>query len=164
MTVRTLVLVRHGDASSFSLRDEQRRLSAAGRAQTNRLGALIAQEIAHFSCAVVSSAMRARQTFNEINASVSVKKGWVDKSLYYADVDEVLDIVRTMSGDAVLIVGHEPTISHTGRELACEEDAKELRGGVGTGTALVCRFDGEWEDIPSKGCRMSVIHVPVSYA
>lgn len=155
----TLVLVRHAQAS-HSYPDRSRPLTEAGRDQAARLGEALAREIGTFSVAVSSDARRARQTFAAIMARVDVADAWRECGLYYADEEDVIELARSFSGDAGLIVGHEPTISSAGYLLAREEDRESVARGVGTATALVLGFCGAFEGLAPGSCSLRVLEIP----
>ena len=68
--------------------------------------------------------------------------------------------VAVSSGEACLIVGHEPVISYAGYILARQEDRGAADRGVPTATALVLSFEGAWEDLAPGTCAMRVFYTP----
>lgn len=155
----TLVLVRHAQAA-YSYPDHSRPLTDAGLDQAARLGAALSREIGAFSVAVSSDARRARETFAAIIARVDAADAWRERGLYYAAEDDVVELARSFSGDAALIVGHEPTISSTGYLLAREEDRDAVARGVGTATALILGCPGSFDGLAPGSCSLRVLETP----
>ena len=141
----TLVLVRHAQAA-YNYPDRARPLTDAGRDQAARLGVTLAREVGAFDVAVSSDAQRARETF--------------DRSIYDGGEEEIIELARTFTGEACLIVGHEPVISYAGYILARQEDRGAADRGVPTATALVLSFEGAWEDLAPGTCAMRVFYTP----
>ena len=113
----TLVLVRHAQAA-YNYPDRARPLTDAGRDQAARLGVTLAREIGAFDVAVSSDAQRARETFAAILARAGADESWHDRSIYDGGEEEIIELARTFTGEAGLIVGHEPVISYAGYILA----------------------------------------------
>lgn len=155
----TLVLVRHAQAA-YNYPDRSRPLTGAGRDQAARLGATLASEVGSFGIAVSSDALRARETFAAILARAGADEAWHDRSIYDGGEEEIIELARSFTGEAGLIVGHEPVISYAGYILARPEDRGAADRGVPTATALVLSFDGEWEDLAPGTCAMRAVHTP----
>ena len=126
----TLVLVRHAQAA-HNYPDRARPLTDAGRDQAARLGATLAREVGAFDVAVSSDAQRARETFAAILARAGADESWYDRSIYDGGEKEIIELACTFTGEACLIVGHEPVISYAGYILARQED----RGAADRGSA-----------------------------
>ena len=138
----TLVLVRHAQAA-YNYPDRSRPLTDAGRDQAARLGATLA-----------------RETFAAILTRAGADEAWHDRSIYDGGKEEIIELARTFTGEAGLIVGHEPVISYAGYILARQEDRGAADRGVPTATALVLSFDGAWEDLAPETCAMRVFYTP----
>ena len=155
----TLVLVRHAQAA-YSFPDRSRPLTDAGRDQAARLGATLAREIGPFDVAVASDAQRARETFAAILARVDAADARHESAIYDGGEEDIIELARTFTGDAGLIVGHEPVISYAGYILAREEHRQAAASGVQTATAMVLTFDGAWEGLAPGACAMRVFFTP----
>lgn len=107
-----------------------------------------------------SDAQRARETFAAILARVDTDDSWHDRSIYDGGEEEVIELARTFTGEAGLIVGHEPVISYAGYILAHQEDRGAADRGVPTATALVLSFEGAWEDLAPGTCAVRVFYTP----
>ena len=84
------------------------------------------------------------------------------RPLTEAGEEEIIELARTFTGQAGLIVGHEPVISYAGYILARQEDRGAADRGVPTATALVLTFDGTWEDLAPGTCAMRVFYTPTT--
>ena len=108
----------------------------------------------------LTDAQRARETFAAILARAGADEAWHDRSIYDGGEEEIIELARTFTGQAGLIVGHEPVISYAGYILARQEDRGAADRGVPTATALVLSFDGAWEDLAPETCAMRVFYTP----
>ena len=126
----TLVLMRHGEAG-FAARDRARPLTPRGRAEAASQARAIARVVGGIDVAVVSEAARTQQTLAALrSAGLAVARVCEEASLYSRGGEGLLDTLRGLDGrgsegavresadaeagfeaDAVLVVGHEPTMS-----------------------------------------------------
>jgi phosphohistidine phosphatase len=112
LTVKTLVLLRHGKAKSDSPDgDHGRELNKRGRRQAAAIGAYIGQEIGIPDAIITSDATRA-ETTAEIAAEAMGYVGdlTIVPQIYDADLTTLLAVVRSIldSVDIALVVGHNP--------------------------------------------------------
>ncbi len=172
-TVRYLWLLRHGKAASDAPvggGDRERPLTGRGRRDATALGRRIREErpalglegVVPPDLAVSSAAVRARQTAQLV---VKAMGGRVPldsySSLYDADTDVVLRYVREIDEGVhgALLVGHNPTIFDTARELlghaedggAADRAALEAHGFPTCALAVVSLHVPAWEDA-AHGC------------
>ena len=107
-----LLLVRHAEAAApASEGDSQRRLTAQGRADAARMGAYFRASGLVFDLALVSPALRARDTLDMILRELPQKPACeFEASLYNADVDTLRDLLSQTARfvKTLLIVGHNP--------------------------------------------------------
>ncbi|WP_028048069.1 histidine phosphatase family protein [Cellulomonas sp. URHD0024] len=119
---RNLILLRHAKAEHPEhMEDIQRPLSLVGRRQAGRVGTALAADALVPDLVLCSSSVRTRQTWELARATLgAAPEVRFDEALYYAGVREVLEIVQTISDDVrtLLVVGHEPTMSHLAVGLA----------------------------------------------
>ncbi len=111
-TVRRLLVVRHGTAEAFAPEDDQRRLTARGRREARATGEWLAEQGIVPTHALVSSATRARQTWEEVAAgSGACVAARFEDSVYAADADGALEVLQRAGGEAetLVYVGHNPT-------------------------------------------------------
>ncbi len=161
MKSHTLILVRHATAEYRGARsDHSRTLTEEGRQQARELGRILAQHIPEVDAGAYSDAQRTTQTYHLITEHMKVMgTQWSDKGLYMAAASDLIDYARTLSDErSLLLVGHEPTISHAGSVLA-RGSTKVLSRGVPTATAVICRFTGEWADLAPECAEVDILHV-----
>src|SRR6188472_1911158 len=125
MADRTLVLLRHAKSDwSGDEADIDRPLAERGRRQAPEAGRWLATHVARIDLAVVSTAERARATWDLVRAELGEPPETRHvEGAYAASVGELLDIVRNLAEelDTVVLVGHNPGL---------EGLAETLIGGV----------------------------------
>jgi phosphohistidine phosphatase len=163
---RRLTLVRHAQAQQAAPTDGERALTAAGQQAAAELGATLDAAGGRPDHALVSSALRARQTWEAMAAAA----GWSDQpdlsqALYSAEPESALDLVREVSGapTSVLVVGHNPTMASLAQTLDDGRgDDVALTGLLTAGfppcAAAVFEYDGEWADLAWGGARLVDYH------
>ena len=144
----TLVLMRHGEAG-FAAGDRARPLTLRGREEAASQARAIARVVGGIDVAVVSEAARTQQTLAALrSAGLAVARVWEEASLYSRGGEGLLETLRGLDrcgiegavresadaeagfeADAVLVVGHEPTMSTLAGLLATREKGlPESRG------------------------------------
>ncbi|MDR1443130.1 MAG: histidine phosphatase family protein [Bifidobacteriaceae bacterium] len=152
---RTLMLVRHAKASGGGGgADAERALTELGYEQCR----VVAREVSGIGldpeAALVSTARRAKQTFNAMAAAA----GWqiepdLSAELYDGYVEEVLSAVRETPSQCatVMVVGHEPTMSAAAYKLAgpgsMPDAVTRVRRGLPTAGVAVIQVNGPWESV-----------------
>ena len=150
--MKTLLLLRHAKAG-VGAPDRDRGLTGRGRRQSAAAGRYLAAEDLLPDLVFCSDARRTRETLDglglEGGAAVHLAP-----DLYDGHVPELLALVRGVkpaSVSRVLVIGHNPTISDTGRFLAREGEASSLsRLGLGMPTSglAVLKFEAaEWSAV-----------------
>ena len=111
--MRTLVLLRHGkSAYPADVDDHERPLNSRGRREASIAGLRLAESLSREKCSVdlalVSSAVRAQETWQLVATHLSVGEEQTRPDLYLAEQGELLDVVRALPtiADCVLVVGH----------------------------------------------------------
>ncbi|GIG41000.1 SixA phosphatase family protein [Cellulomonas phragmiteti] len=166
MTPHRLVLLRHAKAEpAGAVVDHERPLALAGRRQAAAVGgALAAAGLAptHVLC---SSALRTRQTW-EIARTALTTAGAADPEvavtdlLYDASTGDLAAVLRTQPAEAstVLVVGHEPTVSHASGVLAGpgsdEAVLARVQRGMPTAAWTVLELDGAWDAVAPGALRL----------
>jgi phosphohistidine phosphatase len=120
--MKTLVILRHAKAQPDAPRgDHARTLTARGERDAAAAGRIVAELVGVPDAIVTSDAARARQTA-EIAAGVIGFEAplTIEPSIYDADVDDLLAVVRALSDTAarVVIVGHNPGFADLAAALA----------------------------------------------
>jgi phosphohistidine phosphatase len=117
MTARTLILLRHAKSDwSGDPPDVDRPLAKRGRRQAPEAGQWLAANIAGIDLAVVSSASRARATWELVSATLEhAPPSRFEPRLYDADAADLLAVLHELSDDdihTVVLVGHNPGLEH----------------------------------------------------
>jgi phosphohistidine phosphatase len=139
----TLILLRHAK-SDWSGRegDHDRPLAKRGRRQASDAGRWLAVNVNSVDLAVVSTAKRARTTWDLVSDELEhPPKTRHDDDAYAASAGELLDIVRHLDEalGTVVLVGHNPGI---------EDLAETLTGArvpMPTSALAVIELTGSWD-------------------
>ena len=124
-TQRSLILLRHAQAGD-SLpggHDIDRKLTALGERQAREVGNFLRDQGIEVDAVVCSSAVRARQTLDQLALDVEPSRVEVSEAYYNAGVDTLLDGLRSLPADCrvALLVGHAPGVPGVAFELADPE-------------------------------------------
>lgn len=142
---RTLILLRHAKSDwSGSLPDIDRPLAERGRAQAPLAGLWFATHADGIDLAIVSPAMRTRQTWALASAQLaSAPTTQFDDRVYAASLGQLLEVVRDVPDDVrtVLLVGHNPGMEELAYVLAGEEVTMR------TSSIAVFGVKGSWADL-----------------
>jgi phosphohistidine phosphatase len=161
-----IVVIRHAKAEQAGATDFDRRLTERGRADAAALGAWLAGEGLVADHALVSAAVRARETW----AALAGAAGWgvaadYDEGLYSAGPETALDILRGTPEEArtLVLVGHNPTVASLAQLLddgEGDDDAESAMAmGYPAGAAAVLALDGSWRDLGEQCARVVAFHV-----
>jgi len=138
----TLILLRHSKSDwAGDEADIDRPLAKRGRRQATEAGRWLATHLDRIDMAVVSTAKRARATWDLVLGELGERpKTRHDESAYAASVGELLDIIRSLSEGlgTVILVGHNPGL---------EGLAETLIGDwipLPTSALAVIELDGPW--------------------
>ena len=146
--MKTLYLLRHAKAESGSptLNDEDRKLSARGRAASERMGKHMKTKSYLPQAVLCSSAARTRETCQLITEhSGGNFAASFEKKLYLATAGEMLTQIHK-SDDALnslMLVGHNPGMHHLAALLASADHTPlrmELEMKYPTGALTVISF------------------------
>lgn len=148
---RRLAVVRHARSEDTAPSDRERALTARGRLDAAAAGRWLADHGFRPDHALVSSAVRTTQTYQEMAGAA----GWstapdLEPALYQAGPEAALDLVRLVPDDAgdVLLVGHNPTVAHVATLLSdgAGDRAAALLMAEGHPTAGLALFEitEEW--------------------
>ena len=159
---RVLVLVRHAKAESYASTDHERALTDRGVVEAAQAGSWLAARGVTPERALVSDALRARQTFE----AMAGEAGWtleptLDSTLYEADADTVLDVVRDLEDEVTtaLVVGHNPTIAFVAQVLDVGGSPQLATTGFPTAAVAVFEYDGGWSDLAEGSATLVDVHV-----
>lgn len=172
MNARRLVLLRHAKAEpAGAVVDHERPLALVGRRQASAVGAAIAAAGLAPTHVLCSSALRTRQTWEIARAALAVAGApepvvSVTDDLYDVSTGGLVGALQALPADAatVLVVGHEPTMSHAATTLAGtgsdELVVAQARLGVPTAAWSVLEHDGTWELVAPGALRLVALHRP----
>lgn len=161
---RLVVVLRHAHAETFAREDRLRELTAQGREEAAQAGHWVRDRGLRVDTALVSSAVRARQTwelFAQGAGCTGVEAGF-DDALYSAGPDTVLECLRGLPEEAetVVFVGHNPTASMLVQMLADGSgDEALLAAGFPPGALAVLTHTGAWEELDFATARVVEVHV-----
>ena len=162
---RRLILLRHAKAEHpEQLEDIQRPLSLVGRRQAGAVGASLAAEGLVPDLVLSSSSVRTRQTWELVRATLGAapEVQFVEK-IYLAGTRELLEVVQGVPDEVrtLLVVGHEPTVSHLASALAGpgSDEATVARVSVGVPTASRCLLTVHtgWADLAQGGAALRAL-------
>lgn len=119
-----LLLLRHGQAEASAPTDAQRRLVAAGEAAVLQQSQWLDSSVSAFYC---SPYRRARQTAELIRPTLGHTEPIIDDRLTPdKPVKGVLDLLQAAEGDVILLVAHNPLLSHLAGTLIGDPYAVSL--------------------------------------
>lgn len=159
-----LVLMRHAKAVPMGiLEDHERPLAARGIRDCEAAADWLNAQPWQIDHAVVSTAMRTRQTFSEVAKHLRRPlAAELDEKIYEASPGDILSVVHRCSGQTVLVVGHSPGIPRLAIALADEvrPDAFGASGGYPTATMTVLECDLPWSLWQPACAKLVQVHIP----
>jgi phosphohistidine phosphatase len=151
VSTRTLLLLRHGKAESpHGVADRDRPLARRGRRQSNFAGAECRRRGLIPDLAVVSPALRTRQTWDEFARGLgSTPPVDLDERIYANTVDGLLELAWETPDKAgtLLIVGHNPSVETFAAVLDDDSERRAttvLVDGYPTGVLSIFEVVGPW--------------------
>ena len=157
--------MRHGKAEAFAEEDQRRRLTDRGRRDATAVGTWLAEHGLVPTHAYVSSAIRARATWEAVaEAAGADAVVSFEGSLYSAGPQTVLDTLRTAQEDArvVMYVGHNPTAASLAHQLddgdAEPAACRAMSQGFPTCALAVLEVPVAWADLDTGGARLVDFH------
>jgi phosphohistidine phosphatase len=109
-----LLVMRHAKTEAYAGSDRVRRLTDRGVADARAAGRWLVEQDLVPDVVLVSSAVRARETFEHVvEAMGHAPASQVCDELYGADVDEVLELCTTVpeGTGSIMVVGHNPAMA-----------------------------------------------------
>ena len=125
-----VTLIRHAEAGDDAPRDESRSLTIRGRADTRRLGRVLARRGVRFTLIVTSPLVRAVQTAEIVAAAVGYRGRMPASELLEpeAAAADVVAFLRTVADEkSVALVAHEPILSAVAAALTHKPRYPALR-------------------------------------
>ena len=157
---RRLLLLRHAravaaqeDASDAS--DRSRTLSPSGRLDADALGALLRQRALAPEQALVSPALRTRETFELLRPFAPTEPcAAFHDALYLAAPSTLLAMLRGQdcAPGSLMLVGHNPGLHELALMLSGGHEL--LQDGFPTCTLAMFGFDGAWSELAPRRARL----------
>ncbi len=164
---RCLVVMRHAKALNAGVNDFERALAPVGIQAATQAGVWLAAQGVRPDQALVSAALRTRQTWEAVCAGA----GWDlaperSQALYLASAESALDLVRAVEDEVrtLVVVGHNPTVGLMASVLDDGEGhpgaAALGESGYPPGTATVFDVFTPWEALRMGTARVRAHRVP----
>ncbi|MDQ1584766.1 MAG: phosphohistidine phosphatase [Actinomycetota bacterium] len=135
--------MRHAKAETDDDRpDHDRRLADRGREQAAEMGRWMAAHGGPVDLVWCSSALRARQTWDEVATALpDVREPEFLRAIYLAGAKDLLALLTKVPEgvESLLVIGHNPTAQKVVAEL-CAEPARSFP----TGSVAVLEVEGTW--------------------
>lgn len=130
-------VIRHAEAEPPAGRhDDERALSASGRAQAERLARHLSRR-SHANVIMSSRVLRARQTAEAIGTALSrAEIRYADAVSTSGSAREAIEELRHVGAAEVIVVSHEPLTSQLISRLATGDDALRVRFQPATAVLL----------------------------
>ncbi len=120
----TLILLRHAkSAYPEGVSDHDRPLSARGRRDAPVVGLLLAGHVPDIDLALVSTAVRAQQTWDLARPAVRVTEQLDVPELYLASPDTMLRRIRAVTVPRLILVSHNPGTEDLAERLTANTDS-----------------------------------------
>lgn len=149
--VLCLVVIRHAksDWGDPGLADHDRPLNRRGRAAAPRIGAWLASRGWVPDAALVSTAIRARQTWDGVAPALPAAPApALDAQLYLAEPDTILARLRAARGGTVALVGHNPGVAQFAGAIVARPPRHDRFEDFPTSSTLLVAFDAPaWASI-----------------
>lgn len=157
--MKKLLLIRHAKSShsDSDLDDHERPLNARGERDSFTMARYLADTDDGLDVIYTSTATRALEFAHTLSEFCNVSL-MPDLSFYTFDVDELLEILRSLPDQAsrVAVVAHNPAVTLLANRL-CQIDLDNVpTAGV---VAIDCDID-EWRDLSQAYCRLDYFTSP----
>lgn len=163
--------MRHAQAEQHASSDHARSLSERGRRDARAAGALLAERGDVPALVLVSTAQRARDTWEALRGGLQTGTAdgpdpWFDRALYDSGPRAVVELLGAVEASvrSVLVVGHNPTISVVAAALSDGDGDPVLEQAAADGlaTAALACFDVpvDWEAVNARRLRLTHVDVP----
>lgn len=159
--------MRHGAAEPYAATDQARALTTRGRADAAAAGRHLASTGLVPDHALVSTAVRTRQTWEEVRvATGATVEAELESSLYSAHAEGILELVRLVPVDArtLIVVGHNPASAYLASTLDGGEGDPEavrrlIEGGFPPAATATFELDCTWSDLAAGRARLTDVRV-----
>lgn len=142
---RKIYLVRHAQAipGSVQIPDEMRSLTNEGETCSTLVGTFLKQKNSNLNLIISSHALRAHSTALAIGQALSSAiRIQIEKTLYSENKFEILKLLTALpdSLDAVMLVGHYPTVVELHNYLASNKQLASMQ----TGELVALTINSSW--------------------
>jgi phosphohistidine phosphatase len=159
--------MRHAKAAPYAPSDHERPLTDRGLASARDAGAYLRDQGLVPDYAVVSSALRTRQTWDALVETADLGHSTVsfDDAVFTGSPDVVLEALRSAPEDAttVIFVGHNPTAAFVAHHLddgeGDPEKVSELFKGFPPGAVAVLDVHVPWSELGPETASVTGFHV-----
>lgn len=166
MSSRQLIVMRHAKAGPYTETDHERTLTKRGVRDSTEAGTWLAGRSLLPDHAIVSSAARTIETWENVSAaSGAVADAVISDALYTAGPRTVLEALATVPADAALVIfiGHNPTAEAVANLLDDGEGDAEaialLKQDHPTSALTVFEVERPWSEIGPGSGRVVDFHV-----
>ncbi|SHE64430.1 phosphohistidine phosphatase [Ruegeria intermedia] len=145
---RTLILTRHAKSSwdTPGLSDHARPLNKRGRKSAAAIGAWLKEQGWLPDELLSSSSVRTRETWERMG--LEAEKLTCTDDLYHASPDRMFRLLSSATGEAVLMLGHNPGIAGFAGAIVEQAPSHGRFFDYPTGATTVIRFDiNDWRDV-----------------
>ena len=166
-STRRLVIMRHAKAEATAPSDHERALASRGNADAEAAGRWLAGQGITPDVALVSDAVRTRQTWAQVAGGADWDESVADfsEALYDAGADSTFDLLRETDADVatLVVIGHNPTMAYVA-ELVDDGDGDDdattamLTRGFPTSALAVFVVDGPWSDLGPGAGRLEAFY------
>ena len=124
----TLILMRHAkSAYPEGVGDHDRPLNARGRRDAPVAGHLLSQYLATVDLALISTAVRAQQTWQLARPALRVTAQFDVPQLYLASPDTMLRRIRAVDVQRLVVVSHNPGTEDLAERLTHNTTSEQYR-------------------------------------
>lgn len=153
--IKTLTLLRHAktNAAALGMHDRDRALTERGRRDAPVMGRWIAAMAGVPETALVSSAVRTKETWDLLQSELPTAQVIFAEDLYLAEAEEMLTLIREMPDGVVrlIVVGHNSGLEDLALALVGEgdeDDIAAMEAKFPTCAAAVFEFDvATWPEV-----------------
>ena len=163
--MRRLILLRHAKSDwPAGIADHERPLGKRGRKDGPRIGEAMATRGLVPAQAIVSTALRTRQTWDLVKPALGDVPERFEAKIYEADPATILKVIRATppSVPSLLVVGHNPGLELVAAHLAAScEDRAVLTTKFPTGAFAVIDFNTKaWSDVAQGQGTLALFMIP----
>jgi len=156
---KTLIVMRHAKSSwgDHGLSDIDRPLNARGIESARAIGEWLRFGKFDPDLALISNSRRTSETWAETGLSAETR---FLPDLYHAAAETVLRVLRSATGDCVMVLGHNPGIGDFANRILGVAPSHDRFHDYPTAATLVATVAGEWADLTWQSATTRAFTVP----